>query len=61
MSLNPMEPTLFLCILTLQGLRCGTSLLNAAEGLPTYGCNDLLAKLSAHLKGILFKTYVSIN
>ena len=56
-----MEPTLFHNILTLQALRCGTSLQDAAEGLPTYGYNDLSAKLSAHLKGILFKTYVSIN
>ena len=50
MGLNPMKPTLLLHILTLKALRCGDSLQDAADGLLTYGCNDLLVELSAHLK-----------
>ena len=50
MGLNPKKPTLLLHTLTLQALRCSNSLQDVAEGLPTYGCNDLLAELSAHLK-----------
>ena len=50
MGLNPITPTLLLHILTLQALRCGNSLQDVAEGLPTYGCKDLLVELSAHLK-----------
>ena len=50
MGLNRIKPTLLLHILTLQALRCDNSLQDAVEGFPTYGCNDLLAELSAHLK-----------
>ena len=50
MGLNPIKPTLLFHILTLQALRCGYSLQDAPERLPTYGRNDLLAELSAHLK-----------